>query len=74
MICSNYTLWHSEVQKIKDMLMSNGYNKSLFKNKIGDFLNNKMTETNSTSKFDKTKIGVTRVYLKLPYLGEISYK
>ena len=74
MICSNYTLWHSEVQKIKNMLMSNGYNKCLIEHKIGDFLNNKMVETNTTSKCEKTKIGKTIVYLKLPYLGEMSYK
>ena len=74
MICNNYAIWHSEVEKIKNMLMSNGYNKSLIENKIGDFLNNKMEGTNSTSKYETTKTGVTKVYLKLPYLGEMSYK
>ena len=46
-ICSNWNLFHLEVEKIKSMLMMNGYTSQLIESKVGLFLNKKFEEINS---------------------------
>ena len=68
MICSEETL-HQEVEKIKELLLNNGYptrlTETIIQNKIKSF-----TDTKSQTEVPKKAL----VYLKLPYIGSISEK
>ena len=54
-ICSSYKLWHIEVNKIKSMLMANGYNESLIDMKIGQLLDKTLATIQETTKPEKEK-------------------
>ena len=70
--CSSWHLFHAETKCITNMLMNNGYNKSHIKSIVGIFLS-KCFDKNSG---DGPKYGPEqfKVFIKLPYLGDISYK
>ena len=79
-ICSNWHLFHLEVEKIKGMLMMNGYTSQLVESKVGLFLNKKFEETNSRDEAEEEGERVRygpeqfKVYIELPYIGDTSKK
>ncbi len=60
---------HIEFKKLTAMFKRNGYNLSFIQDIIKTFLNNKYSEYNKKSGCEQF-----RVFIKLPYLGEVSEK
>lgn len=77
-ICSNWNLFHLEVEKIKSMLMMNGYTSQLIESKVGLFLNEKFQTTNSSNEEGESSVmygpDQFKVYIELPYIGDTSKK
>ena len=76
-ICSNWNLFHLEVEKIKSMLMMNGYTSQLIESKVGVFLNKKFEEINSHNEEEPSVMfgpDQFKVYIELPYIGDTSKK
>ena len=81
-ICSSWELFHKELDKIKEILISNGYPKGWIEDKINDFLNKKLQakeETEENRLTDETEENPENarkseriLYVKLPYYGRVS--
>ena len=68
-ICSSYELLHAEFERIKLMMMNNGYNRDYIYSVINRFLTRKMSEYRP---FEGPK--PKEIYLRLPFLKESTYK
>ena len=79
-ICSNWILFHHEIERLKNMLMMNGYTSQLFESKLNVFLNNRFIESSNDN--DEEESGCNKVfgpdqfkvYIELPYIGDTSNK
>ena len=68
-ICSSYELLHAEFERIKLMMMNNGYNRDYIYSVVNRFLMRKNSEYRP---FEGPK--PKEIYLRLPYLKESTYK
>ena len=79
-ICSSWSLFHSEVERLKSMLQMNGYTSQLIESKVGLFLNKKFNENSrdeESEDSDSNKVlgpDQFSVYIELPYIGDTSNK
>ncbi len=55
-ICSNWSVFHLEAERLMSMLMMNGYSSQLFDSKLGIFLKNKLEEKSSDEDEDNSKV------------------
>ena len=67
-LCSNWHLFHSEIRKIKALLMNNGYNKTFVENIIGTQLDRFITD-NTCKKHEPEQ---RKYFMRLPFLGDPS--
>ena len=68
-ICSSWKLFHVEIEKIVKMLSYNGYSRNLTYSFINKEINKKI---NPTEKIIYEGPRKCKVYLKLPYIGDVS--
>ena len=68
-ICNNWKMFHSDVDKLKATLMRNRYPLKLIENEIRKYLNNRFTQKSNDNNIDDDK---TKMYFKLPFIGESS--
>ena len=55
-ICSNWTLFHHQIERPKNMLMMNGNTSQLFESKLNVFLNNKFKLTAATIMMKRSQV------------------
>lgn len=67
-LCSNWTCFHKEVEKLKDIFSSNGYPVALFSRTVRSFVSSTLS---NHAKSEKTESAYTLV---LPYFGTMSDK
>ena len=68
-LCSSYVLFHSEILFVKELLMSNGYPANFIDSIVLRFLSKQFSNTNVMQPYGPHK---RRVYLCLPYVGELA--
>ena len=69
-LCSSYVLFHSEILFVKELLMSNRYPANFIdSNFIHRFLSKQFSNTDVMQPYGPHK---RRVYLRLPYVGELA--
>ena len=67
-LCSNWHLFASEIDKIKELLMHNGYNKTFLENIIGTQLDRFITDDT----YRKHGPEQCRFFMRIPFLGDPS--
>ena len=70
-LCSSYVLFHSEILFVKELLMSNGYPANFIDSIVHRFLSKQFSNTDVMQPYGPHK---RRVYLCLPYVGELAKK
>ena len=73
-LCSSYELWHLEMVNLKTMMMSNGYTENYVDGQIKRYLSNKYPDERAKTKDPVYGPEKLRVYLKVPYLGDATWK
>ena len=68
-LCSSYVLFHSEILFAKELLMSNGYPANFIDSIVHRFLSKQFSNTDVMQPYGPHK---RRVYLCLPYVGELA--
>ena len=68
-LCSSYVLFHSEILFVKELLMSNGYPANFIDSIVHRFLSKQFSNTDVIQPYGPHK---RRVYLCLPYVGELA--
>ena len=68
-LCSSYVLFHSEIMFVKELLMSNGYPANFIDSIVHRFLSKQFSNTDVMQPYGPHK---RRVYLCLPYVGELA--
>ena len=68
-LCSSYVLFHSEILFVKELLMSNGYPANFIDSIVHRFLSKQFSNTDVMQPYGPHK---RRVYLCLPYVGELA--
>ena len=68
-LSSNWTLFHSELEKLKNFFYINGYPSGLIEGKIGKFLDEKINPKPMITTVQKEIL-----YVKLPFLGSATEK
>ena len=68
-MCSSYVLFHSEILFVKELLMSNGYPAKFIDSIVHRFLSKQFSNTDVIQPYGPHK---RRVYLCLPYVGELA--
>ena len=68
-LCSSYVLFHSETLFVKELLMSNGYPANFINSIVHRFLSKQFSNTDVMQPYGPHK---RRVYLCLPYVGELA--
>ena len=68
-LCSSYVLFHSEILFVKELLMSNGYPANFIDSIVHRFLSKQFSNTDVMQPYGPHK---RRVYLFLPYVGELA--
>ena len=66
-LCSNYILFHQELEYLREYFRNNNFNEFIFDNLVGKFINNiykPITKVPSVQKLNQ--------YCKFPYLGELN--
>ena len=70
-ICSNWNLFHIEIERIKSMLKMNGYTTQLIESQIKVFLDKKYSNAEPQDQYGPDKFSV---FIRLPFIGESSAK